>query len=536
LALLGLFVLLCEWRLSPPIAAGTVFLLALLFPFWYYASVAELYAMIMALIVLTFLIAARWQIDRRPRYLIALAFVFGLAVGHHRLAVVAAPALAIYTGPLIISTIRQRPILVLAAGLSLCLSLLIYIYLPLRAGSAWVYGDPSTWGGLWRIITAQEYNAIIRPTSTMAAFANEVSHSIGVLSDAVTWPILITGAAGLAIGIATRAYRRAALSLMIFAITAIAFVSILSQAIFTPKALMPAMLALVPGVGILLQILTARSRLAQWIAGVAVVAGALGLIALNGPAIWSITHDPYGRELIDRVISAQLDQVSARPVVFSIWGRDYFALAYAHSVTGELSKVDQVDSHADVKTLIDDGQSMYVLPAALYYERRSTDWWDKRLGRAYLSSYTGELVHISDQPILSENDLPPDRHSVPMGSSIVLRAWQVRSIGANQWQVTLYWQALAKPDRDYSVFVHASDRDVIDSPDAIIAQADSDAPVYGWYPTSNWSPNEIIRDDHVLVVPADRVLKTIAVGLYYQDESGAFHNLGQQVIPIPALP
>src|SRR5450759_3015607 len=127
LAMLGLFVLLCEWRLSPPIAAGSVFLLALLFPFWYSASVAELYAILMALVVLTFLIAARWQIDRRPRYLIALAFAFGLAVGHHRLAVVAAPALAIYTGPLIISTIRQRPILVLAAGLSLCLSLLIYI-------------------------------------------------------------------------------------------------------------------------------------------------------------------------------------------------------------------------------------------------------------------------------------------------------------------------------------------------------------------------------------------------------------------------
>ena len=118
-----------------------------------------------------------------------------------------------------------------------------------------------------------------------------------------------------------------------------------------------------------------------------------------------------------------------------------------------------------------------------------------------------------------------------MGESIALRAWPVEAPGPDHaWGLTLYWQAIAPVDRDYSVFVHASDRDRIDTPEAIVAQADSFAPVYGWYPTSRWSPGEIVRDDYRIDVPPGRSAKIISVGLYTQDETGAFQNLGQHTI------
>ena len=121
-----------------------------------------------------------------------------------------------------------------------------------------------------------------------------------------------------------------------------------------------------------------------------------------------------------------------------------------------------------------------------------------------------------------------------MGAApIGLRDWQITPLANGQWHITLYWQAVARPDRDYSVFVQASDRAAIDSPDAIVAQADSSAPVQGWYPTTLWSPGEIVRDDHLIAPPPDRPAQIVVVGLYLQDEAGRFSNFGRQALPIP---
>ncbi|MGH9201322.1 MAG: hypothetical protein ACRD2A_08810, partial [Vicinamibacterales bacterium] len=231
------------------------------------------------------------------------------------------------------------------------------------------------------------------------------------------------------------------------------------------------------------------------------------------------------------------DQTSERPVAFALWGRDYFALAYAHAVTGELASIDVVDHRANVKALIDNGHTLFVLSPTFYYDRRSLSWWDQRLGRAYLSAFAGDLVRVSDRPILSEADLPPDAARVPMGESIWLRGWQIEPLHEDRaWRLILYWQAISPVERDYSVFVHVSDRDVIDGPGAIIAQADSSAPVYGWYPTSRWSRGEIVRDDYVIRTPPDRLAQIVAVGLYDQDDAGMFHNLGRQIIPLLGSP
>ena len=82
------------------------------------------------------------------------------------------------------------------------------------------------------------------------------------------------------------------------------------------------------------------------------------------------------------------------------------------------------------------------------------------------------------------------------------------------------------------MFVHVSDKDAITGPDDLIAQADRAAPVYGWYPTSRWTAGEIVRDEYVIDVPDGKDARTVAVGLYTQDASGAFQNLGRAEIPL----
>ena len=118
---------------------------------------------------------------------------------------------------------------------------------------------------------------------------------------------------------------------------------------------------------------------------------------------------------------------------------------------------------------------------------------------------------------------------------ISLRGWRVTPLAdGRSWRLSLYWQANDKPKADYSVFVHLSDRERIDGPDAIIAQADRAAPVDGWYPTSRWSKGEIVRDDYVVTAPAGRDARLISVGLYTTDGAGGFQNLGVADIPLPS--
>jgi len=64
-------------------------------------------------------------------------------------------------------------------------------------------------------------------------------------------------------------------------------------------------------------------------------------------------------------------------------------------------------------------------------------------------------------------------------------------------RLTLYWQALAEMDRDYTVFTH-----LVDAGGRIWAQHDSQ-PLGGDYPTSLWSVGEVVADEHILVIGRD---------------------------------
>jgi len=60
---------------------------------------------------------------------------------------------------------------------------------------------------------------------------------------------------------------------------------------------------------------------------------------------------------------------------------------------------------------------------------------------------------------------------------------------------TLYWQALAPMERDYTVFLH-----LIDESGKIWGQTDSQ-PWGGFYPTSFWDEGEVVLDEHLLTIP-----------------------------------
>ncbi|MCL4832915.1 MAG: glycosyltransferase family 39 protein [Caldilineaceae bacterium] len=78
------------------------------------------------------------------------------------------------------------------------------------------------------------------------------------------------------------------------------------------------------------------------------------------------------------------------------------------------------------------------------------------------------------------------------------------------WDFTLYWQATAPLDRDFTVFVH-----LIDEDGGVVAQGDG-PPFLELYPTSQWMAGEILNNPRTLQIPltAPAGKYRVLVGLY----------------------
>jgi hypothetical protein len=74
-------------------------------------------------------------------------------------------------------------------------------------------------------------------------------------------------------------------------------------------------------------------------------------------------------------------------------------------------------------------------------------------------------------------------------------------------ELVLYWRALATMQKDYNVFVH-----ILNSDEHLVAQADG-SPINGNYPTSWWSPGDVVVDRRKVPTLNPGTYK-ILVGLY----------------------
>lgn len=83
------------------------------------------------------------------------------------------------------------------------------------------------------------------------------------------------------------------------------------------------------------------------------------------------------------------------------------------------------------------------------------------------------------------------------------------AIHPGQVSLQLYWQALAVPDFDYTMFVH-----LMSASGELAAQHDAE-PLAGRYPTSLWQVGEVVFDEKILSVPAGTY--DVFIGVYRWD-------------------
>lgn len=94
------------------------------------------------------------------------------------------------------------------------------------------------------------------------------------------------------------------------------------------------------------------------------------------------------------------------------------------------------------------------------------------------------------------------RVDAEFGEVIVLLGY-VLNRASDTLNVSLYWQSVAKIEKDYTIFVH-----LVDSQGNLRAQRDA-PPRAGTYPTSVWDVGEVVRDEYTFA------LGDLPVGEYY---------------------
>ena len=228
-------------------------------------------------------------------------------------------------------------------------------------------------------------------------------------------------------------------------------------------------------------------------------------------------------DVISFTAQIETQRVPAHQVVWRLQLRDP-----AHNATGE-ARTDPFDDKFPLHRWPDGKVLAQPFALTLPTDLRA-GLYDLELGLYYVGNGAPLAYHAADgstDDVVSlgriKVELPratthelgaATRLNLKVGDTIALLGYRLPSKSpihpGESLKVDLYWQSLATPPRDFTAFVH-----LLDASGALRAQSDS-APRHGTYPTSIWTPGEIILDPRTITLPADASPGTyhLEVGMY----------------------
>ena len=180
-----------------PIAAAVTAFYGLTYFFWYYAVTTEQYTSAVAWTLAVVLLAFRWERERRDGYLLALAFLMGVALAHMVTLLFIAP-------PLLWFVLRTEPKLVrrprlMAGVIALALlPLLSYIYVYVRGAQHPEWRGAGQWAstGQWFLSFLSTRQGRDELTWSLKPFLTKEFPAL--IWRELTWPGLIAGILGIA--------------------------------------------------------------------------------------------------------------------------------------------------------------------------------------------------------------------------------------------------------------------------------------------------------------------------------------------------
>ena len=542
--------------------AGLIAALALAISavFWSQATVAEVYTL-NATFVAGILWLLTWSERAEPtdgnshpkRWLLALAFVFGLSLTHHRTMLLMIPAVIFQVWH--VSRIYQRRVRSAAnapeieisrsgsapkprlaasrrcfAKLALAFGapLLLYLYLPLRGHVGSLDGGyANTLAGFWQHVSASGYGAFIfqNPFGAERGGPFYLALFVGQFG----WVGLAVGLLGIvALG------RRGELGL-----TGIAFITYLAFNLFYRVAdiqvfFITLFVIWAIWIGVALGWLLAGPRwrtearvpwlqrsicvlLVLLMAGQSLVSLLNNLPAQDRSGDWSV-HD-YGLDVMVQPLEAGAAIVG---ILGEVTLLRYFQATQALRPDLMLIPADrEAERLATVAGLVDEGRPVYLtreLPGA------PANW---------SLSAVGPLIQVSPQPVLQ----PPASLSpieASPNSEIALHSFAITRPSAHSTlypvRLTLVWQSKALSSRDLKISAR-----LVDPAGQLVAQADA-VPVHFAYPTSAWRPGEYIRDVYDLALPPGLQPGDYTPVIILYDPSQGATEVGQVTLPPVSLP
>ncbi len=531
-ASVGVLFLVARRLGSTRVAAATMSaVFALSSTWWSQATIAEVYTLHGLFVALVLYLTLSLDTPDRsspstlrfPR-LVALAFLFGLSLTHHRTTLLLAPAVAVYvlwTDP---GLLRRPRDLALMAGAFL-LPLLLYLYLPLR-GQAVTSLDgayTNTWQGFWRHVLASDYGAFFRDnplaidrprdyplrlfvsqiglaslalglagwlrwrtaprrwTFLAIAFASTVMFAIGYQTadvDVFYLPATMIWLAVAAVGM-TMVHEAAATWLAKRSSLSGGWLAVIDILVVVAVLLQPASTALrVLGAGVRPQ--ACNETLAV---------GEAPAFTPNRAGAWNVAN--CGRAILALPLPPQA-------TVVGLLGETTL-LRYFQLADGLRPDVVPVTADAEparlaaVDTAMATGSPVYVtreLPG---------------LAERYSLTGEGPLVRVWPAGQAAPAALPQPI-DVQFGDSLRLVGWDLASLparGADWLRLQAAWQVDAAVPEDLKVSAR------LVGPDGSVVASQDAVPVHWAYPTTAWRPGETVLDAYDFALPAG----TVAQGL-----------------------
>ena len=521
-----------------PVAFLTAAFYGVTYFFWYYAVTTEQYASSVAWTLAVFWLAFRWEhVRRRDRYLLGMAFLGGVALAHQlTLPIVLLPLLwFVLSGEP--GLLRKPKLIAAAIGLAL-LPLISYAYVyaaganhpEWRGAGQWA----STWDWFWSFVSTSQGRSELTWSWTPFLTAEFPA----LIWRELTVPGLLAGL----LGWITLGRRRA---IVLYASLALYLVvSWIDRLGNWYQVIMPMYGLLALGIGAGADWL--ERRVGEWERG----RGGEGERGRT-PSRSSVspTHPfPLSRLLVPLCLIGLLcyRAVISYPLANSRNRPDDTGLATGWAVLAD----DPPPGTAVFGTVAEQ--------AALNY---LTQIWGRRAdlrtvtadqARAALSRGAPLAVTQAILP-LAPKEISPDARYDALGRTLIalqrepdqaipvgLQAWThdfgpaLRLLGGKvernpttgEMVVRLAWEAKEKPEQDWSVSVRLT------QDGREIAQADEEHPVFGAYPTSRWSPGEVVSDAYPLTLPPDAKADGVTVILYRKTPEGGFVNLDAARFPL----
>ncbi len=517
---------------------------------WLWSTVAGGRTLTACLAVLVTALALWWGERPSARRFLLLAFVYGLGLAHHRTTILAAPALALYALLVLLRERRagreyppHRLTLTFVASLAFAvLPLTLYLYLPTRSalGAPFDLYRPDNLDRFLDLVTARQFATTVLPFTSP-----ELPGRAGMFADVLLREFGGLGVALGLLGFAALWFRhwRGALLVALTFLPLVLFTLLydVQEGQLNVVFLIPAyaLFALWVGAGAdaiqagLRWTLRQRETIGRW-AGAGAMVLLLLLLLPGGWTHYQALHDARQAPLdiyrqflqgatAQRFVDISLSVVAPNALIVCDW-EQATALWYAQFIEGR---------RPDVAITYPVDQTLALRERAdrpLYLARAVPEI----VGQPYLSC-EGPLIRLNTAPVQS---LPAHaaRLDLPLEDGLWLAGYHVQA--SDVVQATLWWRASQPLPADYSVSVR-----LVGVEGQLIAQADNLHPVLGCYPTTRWSPGEVVGDYYELsrrAVPPGTYRLDVVV--YQRLPAGGFRNLARldveprtEVVTLPAF-